>query len=132
MLQYLICFCSCFFVSLLVNLYIIIFFCWETWLLCFHFSNYILVICPLSFPVLPLISILHSSFLPNLLLCSIFIPPSFFHSFSPHLSIYQYFSLKQITSLLYCRTKLTVCLSSPWALKTLNQCLKETDILPLR
>ncbi len=48
------------------------------------------------------------------------------------LSIRQYFSSQQIASLLYCCTKLTVCLSSPWALNTLNQRLKEIDILPPR
>lgn len=48
------------------------------------------------------------------------------------LSIHQYCSSLQIASLLYCCAKLTVCLSSPRALNTLNQRLKEIDTLPLR
>lgn len=47
-------------------------------------------------------------------------------------SIHQYCSSLQIASLLYCCAKLTVCLSSPRALNTLNQRLKEIDTLPPR
>lgn len=68
--------------------------------------------------------------------CLLFSPPlrPLCSSVSPscRLSIHQYFSSRQIASLLYCCAELTVCLSSPWALNTLNQRLKEIDILPLR
>lgn len=92
---------------------------------CIHLFSFL----PHSFPTLFLPPTLSSR-------CLFFSPPPLLSaplSLHPRrLSIHQYFSSRQIASLLYCCAELTVCLSPPWALNTLNQRLKEIDTLPVR